>query len=288
MIYSLRHNVSTLLLLTVRLVHPTFAQAQITLTGTVTDQSGGVLAGATVVASAGIQRVTTLTEPDGRFRLNLPSEGPYRMTVGREGFAVLSEALNVSVGVTRDFQLAIAPLDDTVVVTASATPEGRASTTDPLMVFTAQEIQRSGSSSLGGRRATGARVARRSERSRGCPHLVFARGGESDYNHVLVDGVRVNISGGQFDFSRLSAGEIERVEVVRGAQSALYGSDAIGSVVQIFTKRGLPTDTPHVSGSFEGGSFGTARGDTWLRGGAGQRLDYQLGLARGQKLLTPL
>ena len=78
----------------------------------------------------------------------------------------------------------------------------------------------------------------------------------------------------QFDFSRLSAGEIDRVEVVRGAQSALYGSDAIGSVVQIFTKRGQPTDAPQLSGSFEGGSFGTARGDAWLLGGAGQRLDY--------------
>ena len=279
MIYPLRHNVSTLVLLTVLLVHPAFAQAQITLTGTVTDQSGGVLAGATVVASDGIQRVTTLTEPDGRFRLDLPSEGPYRVTVRREGFAALSEDLNVSAGVTHDYQLAIAPLDDTVVVTASATPEGRASTTNSLMVFTAQDIQRSGSSSLADvmRQVPGLHVEANGRE--GALTSLFARGGESDYNHVLINGVRANISGGQFDFSRLSAAEIERVEVVRGAQSALYGSDAIGSVVQIFTKRGLPTDTPHVSGSFEGGSFGTARGDAWLRGGAGERLDYQFGLA---------
>ena len=185
----------------------------------------------------------------------------------------------MSAGVTRDFQLAIAPLDDTVVVTASATPERRASTTDSLMVFSAEDIQRSGASSLADvvRQVPGLHVEANGRE--GALTSLFARGGESDYNHVLVDGVRVNISGGQFDFSRVSAAEIDRVEVVRGAQSSLYGSDAIGSVVQIFTKRGPPTDVPQMSGSFEGGSFGTARGDAWLLGGAGQRLDYQLGVA---------
>ena len=57
---------------------------------------------------------------------------------------------------------------------------------------------------------------------------MFTRGGESDYNLVLIDGVRVNQSGGVFDFSRINAAEIERVEVVRGAQSSLWGSDAMG------------------------------------------------------------
>ncbi|MEE2638567.1 MAG: TonB-dependent receptor, partial [Acidobacteriota bacterium] len=113
----------------------------------------------------------------------------------------------------------------------------------------------------------------------GSTAALFSRGGESDYNHVLIDGVRVNISGGQFDFSRVSATEIERVEVVRGAQSALYGSDAIGSVIQIFTKRAAPTDAPRVYGSLEGGSFNTVRSDVRILGGAQQRLDYQLGYA---------
>ena len=108
---------------------------------------------------------------------------------------------------------------------------------------------------------------------------LFSRGGESDYNHVLIDGVRMNVSGGQFDFSRVSASEIERVEVVRGAQSALYGSDAIGSVVQIFTKRGSPSEPPRVSGSVEGGTFNTVRSDLRLLGGAGARVDYQVGTA---------
>ena len=73
---------------------------------------------------------------------------------------------------------------------------------------------------------------------------MFSRGGESDYNLVLIDGVRVNANGGLFDFSRIAAGEIERVEVVRGAQSSLWGSDAMGAVVQVFTRRAGVNDAP--------------------------------------------
>ena len=82
--------------------------------------------------------------------------------------------------------------------------------------------------------------------------------------------------------------------MVRGGQSALYGSDAIGSVIQIFTKRGSPESGPRLAGSVEGGSFGTSRGDLRLLGGARRRLDYQLGVtyrgtdgAFGNRLAEP-
>jgi outer membrane cobalamin receptor len=107
---------------------------------------------------------------------------------------------------------------------------------------------------------------------------LFSRGGESDYNLVLIDGVRANLDGGQFDFSRIAGAEIERVEVVRGAQSSLWGSDAMGSVVQVFTRRGGVNDLPQASGSIEGGTFGTFRGDARLTGGALRKVDYQAGV----------
>ena len=278
MFYVLRQTVFTVALAAL-LVYPASAQAPVALTGTITDRSGGVLDETTVMAAVEDRLRTTTTERDGRYRLDLPSEGSYRITVSRDGFAPRSAVVAVSVGVTRDFQLTIAPLDDTVVVTASGMPEERAATTDSLALFSAQDIQRAGASSLADiiRDVPGLHVEGNGRE--GALTSLFARGGESDYNHVLVDGVRVNISGGQFDFSRVSAGDIDRVEVVRGAQSALYGSDAIGSVVQVFTKRGQPTDRPQFYGSFEGGSFGTARSDVSLLGGAAGRLDYQLGLA---------
>ena len=62
---------------------------------------------------------------------------------------------------------------------------------------------------------------------------VFPRGGESDYTLVLVDGVRTNAFGGGLDLSQVPIADAERIEVVRGPQSALYGSDAIGGVVQV-------------------------------------------------------
>ena len=146
-----------------------------------------------------------------------------------------------------------------------------------MAVFTAHEIQALGSTSLVDvlRMVPGLNVE--STGREGALSSLFARGGESDYNLVLIDGVRVNPSGGAYDFSRVSASEIDRLEVVRGGQSSLYGSDAIGSVVQVFTRRAAPGDAPQVIGSIEGGSFDTWRGDASVLGGARRRVDYQLG-----------
>ena len=278
MMYPLRQIVFTFMILTSLLAHSALAQVSITVTGTVTDRSGGVLAGATVRASADGRLVSTMTEPDGRYRLDLPSEGGYRLTVRRDGFTTQTVEVMVASGVSRDFQLAIARLEDSVVVTASRTPERRTEVTASLSVFTAEDIQTLGSQSLADvlRFVPGLNVEA-TGREGGLASL-FSRGGESDYNQVLIDGVRVNVSGGQFDFSRISAAEIDRVEVVRGAQSALYGSDAMGSVIQIFTKRGTPDGSPQLSGSVEGGTFSTTRGDLRVLGGAADRVDYQLGV----------
>ena len=123
MMYPLRQIVFTFMILTSLLAHSALAQVSITVTGTVTDRSGGVLAGATVRASADGRLVSTMTEPDGRYRLDLPSEGGYRLTVRRDGFTTQTVEVMVASGVSRDFQLAIARLEDSVVVTASRTPE---------------------------------------------------------------------------------------------------------------------------------------------------------------------
>ena len=73
---------------------------------------------------------------------------------------------------------------------------------------------------------------------RGGTTSLYTRGGESDYNKVLIDGVSVNLGGGDFDFGSLQTANFERVEIVRGPQSALYGSDAIGGVINFITKPG--------------------------------------------------
>ncbi len=90
----------------------------------------------------------------------------------------------------------------------------------------------------------------------GTQSSLFMRGTESDHTLVLIDGVRASsITTGAFNWGNLPAEQIERIEIVRGAQSALYGSDAIGGVIQIFTRK---TSGPQVS--FSGGSYNTWKG----------------------------
>src|SRR5262249_57195485 len=89
---------------------------------------------------------------------------------------------------------------------------------------------------------------------------LFVRGGESSYNKVLLDGIPLNEPGGTFNFSNLTTENLDRLEIVRGAQSALFGSDAMASVVQLITRRAEPGARPQASGSIEAGTYGTVRG----------------------------
>ncbi|MGD9348397.1 MAG: TonB-dependent receptor [Desulfobacterales bacterium] len=73
---------------------------------------------------------------------------------------------------------------------------------------------------------------------RGGTTSLFPRGGENNFTKVLIDGVSVNLGGGDFNFGALQTTNFERVEIVRGPQSALYGSDAIGGVINFITKPG--------------------------------------------------
>lgn len=252
---------------------------RVTISGTVTDTSGGVVPGALVEASAGSQIVaTSTTGQDGRYRLEVPA-GSYQVRARLAGFADEDVEVNASAAVTRDMTLRVAAIGDSLVVTAARTAETRANTTASVAVFSAEDLAALGTKSIADvlRVVPGLNVE--STGREGALTSLFSRGGESDYNLVLIDGVRVNNSGGTFDFSRVSSSEIDRVEVVRGGQSALYGSDAMGAVVQIFTKRASPSDPPQLSGSVEGGSFNTWRGNVRVAGGAGQRVDYNAGVS---------
>jgi len=84
---------------------------------------------------------------------------------------------------------------------------------------------------------------------------LFLRGGQSNYVKVLVDGVPVNQPGGAFDFANLTTDNVERIEVVRGPASVLYGSDAVTGVVQILTRRG--NGAARADASVRGGTYGT-------------------------------
>ena len=106
---------------------------------------------------------------------------------------------------------------------------------------------------------------------------LFIRGGESKYAKILVDGIPMNDAGGAFDLSTLSIDNLDRIEIVRGPASVLYGSDAMAGVVQLFTRRG--GDGMHGDVSLRGGGMGSFDGDVAVRGGD-QRAHYSLGAAQ--------
>jgi len=103
---------------------------------------------------------------------------------------------------------------------------------------------------------------------------LFVRGGDSRYNKVLVDGVAVNDPGGTFDFGTLPVFEADRVEFLRGAESTLYGSDAMTSVVQMWSRSGS-TSVPELRFGADAGNYGTENGYASLSGANG-RFDYNL------------
>ena len=105
----------------------------------------------------------------------------------------------------------------------------------------------------------------------------FFRGAESDHVKILVDGVTMNQAGGAYDLSGLPMSDVERIEVVRGPASALYGSDAMAGVIHVITRRGRGPLQGTLSSS--GGSYGTLNLGADLRGGT-DRVGYSLSFAR--------
>ncbi|MGD0130959.1 MAG: TonB-dependent receptor [Bryobacteraceae bacterium] len=104
---------------------------------------------------------------------------------------------------------------------------------------------------------------------------VFTRGSDSTGTLVLLDGVPLNDPGGSIHLENLTSEGLDRIEVVRGPESALFGAEAAAGVIQLFTKHGDPENAvPHGSVSYERGSFQTDRWIANLTGGLPSRLDY--------------
>jgi len=106
---------------------------------------------------------------------------------------------------------------------------------------------------------------------------LFLRGGESDYTRILVDGVAANLPGGAIDLANLSLENVERIEVLRGPASVLYGSDAVTGVIQVLTRRGHGAG--QLNATVMAGTFGTSDLRVGYSGQAGI-MDWSAHLAR--------
>jgi len=253
-----------------------------TLNGILTDASKRAISGArVVVTSRGSLKGRTLvvatdSRDDGTFKLPLPA-GEYRVTITRDAFVKIERDVTVTAGqqMELNFQLEIAPLSASVVVTAESNPVETTSSPVRVDTVTRQQIDAQETISLPDLLSTlpGITVARTG--AEGGQTTLFLDGANSNHTQILIDGAPINDSGGFIDLSNLMLDNVEKVELVHGAESALYGSDAMAGVIQIFTKRG-DTRTPELDLTGDGGSFGTGRGSAELSGLLG-KFDYAMG-----------
>jgi outer membrane cobalamin receptor len=239
--------------------------------GRVVDPSGRAVPGATVILSGdGHQLRSVVTDGAGEFTLEIPDSGEFELRVAAPGFR--SEVVGVrpgsDPGQTRAslgsdpgltplvIRLSLSALTESVVVSAAQVEIPLSQAVSTVTVITGADLRARQVHSLADALRTVPGLTVATAGGSGAVTGVFPRGGESNFTLVFVDDVPVNAFGGEFDFAHLTTENVERIEVVRGPQSALFGSNAIGAVVRVITRRG---GAPTLGGSIEAGGYDTRR-----------------------------
>ncbi len=188
--------------------------------------------------------------------------------------ALIGFALNSLISIPVSYAETLAP----IVVTADRLEEPETSTGSSITVLRADAIARSGSKGVADILRGTAGVEVREAGGIGSNSAVSIRGSNPGQTLVLIDGIRMgdpSVIDGAVDFGNLVATDIERIEVLRGPQSALYGSDAMGGVINIITKRGAGPMQRSVT--LEGGSYGTIHTRASVSGGT-DVINYAFGI----------
>jgi outer membrane cobalamin receptor len=252
-----------------------------TLSGAVRTAQGTPLPQIVLTLAGPSGSLTVVTGPDGRFRAADLAPGQYRLALAIPGFVLTPEPTAV-VGESEarlDLTLAPAPVREQVVVAATRGEAPLSTLGISASALDREQIDERQASSFLALLGTLPGVAVARTGGIGLQGSAFVRGGESRFARILVDGVPVNEPGGAFNFGSLLPLELERVEVVRGAASSLYGTDALAGVIQLVTRRPGRDEGPGVHAEAEGGSFAWKRGGAGTSGRAG-RFDWNAGIQR--------
>lgn len=207
--------------------------------GAVRDPDGAAVAHAHVLVTArGAVVATTTTDAAGAFEARDLAADRYELLVVREGFRAAPLALDLAAHDDRSVTvtLQLSAVSESIVVSAAHVDQPLSRTPASTTVVTRGDLRSFQHESVASalRRVPGVSVARNG--GEGAVTSLFSRGGESDFTAVVIDGVPVNTFGGSFNFGNLTTANVERVEVVRGPQSALWSGGAIGGVVQVVTR----------------------------------------------------
>ena len=251
-----------------------------TLAGSVRTADGTPLPQVVLVADGPAHRVI-VSGPGGRFRAEGLPPGDYVVGVEAPGLVVAGPG-RVTVGdaeASFDVVLSPAPVRERVVVAATRSEAATSGLGVSSDVLEGEAIAAREPSDLLHvlQEVPGVAVARTG--GVGVQGSVFVRGGVSNFARVLVDGVPANEPGGAFDFGALAVLEVGRIEIVRGAASSLYGTDALAGVLHLVTRRAAPGEAPSLRLEAEGGSFDWRRYRAGTSGRAGG-LDWNLGASR--------
>ncbi len=242
--------------------------------GVVTDASGAKVSGATValINRGGVVN-TAVTGPDGSFQILTGVQGRFYLLVSAQSFRQL-ETPGFYAGrlnnVERNLVLEPAWAHESIVVTATGTPTPQPQTSVATDVLGPQDLSLRSDLVSSLRLMPGVFVAQAGQR--GAQSSLFIRGGDSDSNKILVDGVSAGDLGGRFDFGPLSTTAVESAEIYRGPDSSLYGADAASGVVSLTTPHGT-TSFPSILFHGDAGNLSTSQEDLEVAG-AHNKLDY--------------
>jgi vitamin B12 transporter len=240
------------------------------LSGSLTDLSGygvgNVKVTAQVANVANPRAWMAASNADGEYLLIVPP-GRYHIHFQHPSFVARDFVLDLAAteNLSLDLRLEIQRVSENVVVTANAQPLELDHTPAPVDLIGRQEIGQRQAVSLPDLLATQMGVSLARTGPIGGLADIFIDGGNSGFTKVLVDGTPVNLPGGDTNLSNLTLDNVDKVEIVHGAESALYGTDAMSGVIQVVSHQGS-TRIPEVNLFAEGGGFSSARGGAQVSG----------------------
>ncbi|MGC1227355.1 MAG: TonB-dependent receptor [Candidatus Sulfotelmatobacter sp.] len=253
-----------------------YALPKISIRGTVTDPSGAALANAKVELLENgnkIPAATVMTDANGQYVLERASATGSRLRVSSPGFRTVETSISIKAD-THDLllniSLPLASFSEQITVTSTGTPTPQAQLGAAVTTLSLPDYEGTRDIYEGLRFVPGLQAVQTGQA--GGTTSLFIRGGDSDANKLLIDGIPANDIGGNVEFANLSSAAVGEVEVLRGPNSVLYGSDALAGVISLTTPRGT-TPLPLITYMIDGGNFGTYQQEGTLSG-LYQRLDY--------------
>lgn len=230
--------------------------------GVVHDSLGAVVTGASVELIAdGKVTASTSTRYDGEFEFKLPDAGRYSVRVVAASFETATTSVQFFTGLSKSqlpVTLAVGPLSQEVTVTATGTPIPVAQVGASVTVVPSEDYRYMLEIQDPLRLVPGVQITQTGQM--GGTSGLSIRGGATDANKVLIDGVPANAIGGGVEFANLSTVGVQSIEVLREPNSALYGSDALAGVVSLTSARAT-TPLPLITYSGDAGNFHTYRNE---------------------------